>query len=116
MPHIGMKIFYQSLDDAQKLLDEQSSSIEELYLPSPILEEFKTTLKQSTTLLPQSARTFKEWSVGLLDRYRREPMSLESMEARFKPLFTPSDTENENEKFKAFVTKDIEAQFKPLYS
>ena len=116
MPHIGMKIFYQSVDDAQKLLDDQSNSVEEVYLPTPILDDFMTTLKQSTNLLPQSARTFKEWSVGLLDRYKREPMSFESMEAQFKPLFTASDTRNENEKFKSFITKDLEAQFKPLYS
>jgi hypothetical protein len=115
MPHIGMKIFYKSLDDPQKLLEEQSNSVEELFIPAPVLEEFMALLKESTTLLPHSARNFQEWSVGLLDRYRREPISLESIEARFKPLFTPSDKESENERFKAIFTKEMEAQFKPLY-
>jgi hypothetical protein len=116
MPHIGMKIFYQSLDDPQKLLDEQSNSVEELYIPTPILQEFMTMLRQSTSLLPQSARNFKEWSVGLLERYRRVPMSMESLATQFTPLFTSPDKENENEKFKSLFTKDIEAQFKPLYT
>jgi hypothetical protein len=115
MPHIGMKIFYKPVDDPQKLLDEQSNSVEELYLATPILQEFMKMLKESTTLLPQSARNFKEWSVGLLERYRREPMSIESIEGKFKPLFTSPDKENENEKLKSIFTKEIEAQFKPLY-
>jgi hypothetical protein len=114
-PHIGMKIFYQSVDEPKKLLDEQGYSVEELYLPMPVLHEFITTLKQSTALLPQPARKFKEWAVGLLDRYRREPMSMDRMTALFKPLFTSPDKENENERFKSIFTKEIEAQFKPLY-
>jgi len=116
MPHVGMKIFYQPVDDPQKLLKEQSNSVEELYLPSSILQEFMTTLKQSTTLLPQSARNFQEWCVGLLERYRREPMNMASLEEKFKPLFTSPNRENDNEKFKSIFTKDIEAQFKPLYT
>jgi hypothetical protein len=116
MPHIGMKIFYQSVDDPQKLLKEQSNSVEELYLPSSILQEFMTMLKQSTTLLPQSARNFQEWCVGLLERYRRDPMNMASLETKFKPLFTSPNRENDNEKFKSIFTKDIEAQFKPLYT
>ena len=115
MPHVGMKIFYKSVDDPQELLEKQSNSVEELFLPPPILQEFIASLKQSTTLLPQSARNFKEWSVGLLDRYQRTPLSTESIEAKFKPLFTSADKEHENEKFKAIFTKEIEAQFRPLY-
>lgn len=116
MPHVGMKIFYQSVDDPQKLLKEQSNSVEELYLPSSILQEFMTMLKQSTTLLPQSARNFQEWCVGLLERYRREPINMASLEAKFRLLFTSPNRENDNEKFKSIFTKDIEAQFKPLYT
>jgi hypothetical protein len=111
-----MKIFYQPVDDPQKLLKEQSNSVEELYLPSSILQEFMTMLKQSTMLLPQSARNFQEWCVGLLERYRREPMNMASLEAKFRPLFTSPNRENDNEKFKSIFTKDIEAQFKPLYT
>jgi hypothetical protein len=116
MPHVGMKIFYQSVDDPQKLLREQSNLVEELYLPPSILQEFMTMLKQSTMLLPQSARSFQEWSVGLLERYRRESMDMASLVAKFKPLFTSPNGENDNEKFKSIFTKDIEAQFKPLYT
>jgi hypothetical protein len=115
MPHIGMKIFYKPLDNPRKPLEEQSDSVEELFIPAPVLDEFIALLKESTMLLPQSARKFQEWSVGLVDRYRREPMSLESIEARFKPLFTSSDNESENQRFKTIFTKQMEAQFKPLY-
>ena len=115
MPHIGMKIFYKPVDDPQKLLEEQGNPLEELFIPPPILQEFITVLRESTDLLPQSARNFQEWSVGLLERYRREPLSMESIEAKFKPLFTSLDRDKENEKFKAIFTKEMEAQFKPLY-
>jgi len=116
MPHIGMKIFYQSVEDPQKLLDEQRNSVDELYVPTSILQEFMTELKQSTMNLPQSARDFKEWTVGLLERYRREPMSMANMEAQFKPLFTSSNEENEDEKFKSLFTERIEAHLQPLYT
>ena len=43
-------------------------------------------------------------------------MSMASLEAKFKPLFTSPDRENDDEKFKSIFTKDIEAQFKPLYT
>lgn len=115
MPHIGMKIFYQSVEDPQKLLEEQSNLLEELFIPAPILQEFITMLTDSTNLLPQSARGFQEWTVGLLERYRREPISKESILANFKPLFTSLEKDKENERFKAIFTKEIEAQFKPLY-
>ena len=43
-------------------------------------------------------------------------MNMASLETKFKPLFTSPNRENENEKFKSIFTKDIEAQFKPLYT
>lgn len=43
-------------------------------LPESILQEFDAALRVSTNILPESARTFKEWSVGLLARYERVPI------------------------------------------
>jgi ubiquitin-protein ligase E3 D len=67
----ALKIFYQETDDAQKLLDEHQASLEELQLPGPIFESFKTALIESTDLLPPSARKFQDWTIGLIDRYER---------------------------------------------
>jgi len=74
-----MKIFYQLTDRPQELLDENSTSLEELVIPEPALEEFGQTLKESTEILPQSARTFQEWQVGLLDRYESHPIGAMDM-------------------------------------
>ena len=83
-----MKIFYQFISDAPKLLNEQNSTLEELFLPNSILEELISALKHSTELLPLSARSFKEWSIGLLDRFQNDhALSLDG-DAQFKPLFT----------------------------
>ena len=82
-----MKIFYQSISNPKELLEQQSNSVEELCLPVSILQEFASTLKQSTELLPLSARDFKEWSVGLLDRYQRESAALSNFDSQLEELF-----------------------------
>ena len=43
-------------------------------LPVSILDEFEEKLRASTEILPESARTFQEWRVGLLGRYERKPI------------------------------------------
>ena len=86
--HRAMKIFYQDIDNAQKILDERNSTVEELYLPRMTLQTFSTALEQSTKLLPVSARSFREWSVGLLDRYQRHSPDVKKLNENFKPLFT----------------------------
>lgn len=107
--HRGMKIFYQHISDPQKILDRQSDTFEELFLSPLISQEFITALKESTGLLPMSARNFKEWSVGLLDRYQRDAGVTEDVDKEFQPLFTSGET--------SFIKakESFDAEFAPLY-
>jgi hypothetical protein len=73
--HRATKVFYQPVPNPQELLDANHNTLEELILPQSILDEFSTSLIASTKILPESARSFKEWSVGLLGRYERNPIS-----------------------------------------
>jgi HECT-like Ubiquitin-conjugating enzyme (E2)-binding len=75
-----MKVFYNEIDDPLKLLDEYQSTLEELALPKQELEELKQTLVGSAQILPQSARTFQDWQVGLLDRYEERPSGQGAMD------------------------------------
>lgn len=68
MPRRAMKVFYQSAAKPQKMLEGNSTSLEELYLPTPVLEKFTIALANKTLTLPPSARKFQDWNVGLLDR------------------------------------------------
>ncbi|PVH77853.1 hypothetical protein DL98DRAFT_423127 [Cadophora sp. DSE1049] len=69
-PKLAMKVFWKSIsmDDARSLLD--GGTAEELLLPDEILVEIGRVLRDSACCLPPSARKFKEWDVGLLDRYQ----------------------------------------------
>ncbi len=71
--HRAMKVFYKEVQDPLLMLDKHNSTFEELVLPMPELAELKTTLQSSAQVLPQSARTFQDWQVGLLDRYEERP-------------------------------------------
>ncbi len=64
-----MKIFYRLIRDPETLLKQNSLEYEELCLPIHILTQLRDELQRSSNLLPTSARKFKEWDVGLLDRY-----------------------------------------------
>jgi hypothetical protein len=42
---------------------------EEVRLPMDTMKEVVETLQNSTTRIPKSARAFREWEVGFLERY-----------------------------------------------
>lgn len=131
-----MKIFYRALPDhpqssspsASSLLDEH----EELRLSAPVLSEFTAALTHSTDLLPLSARTYQDWTVGLLDRYQKDPAVTGDVDRGFKPLFTGSgdaakedgDGEGEGDESSMMkkegvfmkVKRDFDAEFAPLYT
>jgi len=67
----AMKVFYKHIEKPLKVLEENSNTMEELLLPQLDMNEFQESLRQSTNVLPQSARTFQDWQVGLVDRYER---------------------------------------------
>lgn len=67
----AMKVFYKSLHSPEQFLNDNQSSVEELVVPQEDFVGFKQTLQQSTNILPDSARTFQDWQVGLLDRWEK---------------------------------------------
>lgn len=69
--HRAMKVFYQPLLEIGKFLDEHSNTHEELVVPPEDLEDFRKTLHDSTAILPQSARSFQDWAIGLIDRWEK---------------------------------------------
>jgi hypothetical protein len=69
-----MKVLYQELANVEKILEPEMGtavplSLEELFLPATIYGELIESLKQSTGVLPVSARIFREWNVAFLSRY-----------------------------------------------
>lgn len=66
-----MKVFYKPLLEVGEFLDENSNTHEELTVPPEDLEDFRKTLYDSTAILPQSARSFQDWGVGLIDRWEK---------------------------------------------
>ena len=62
------------------MLDEHNSTLEELALPPQEFARLKQTLRKSAQVLPQSARTFQDWQVGLLDRYEEHPSGQGAMD------------------------------------
>ncbi|KIW92224.1 uncharacterized protein Z519_07208 [Cladophialophora bantiana CBS 173.52] len=69
--HRAMKVFYKSIPHPEEFLDRTGSNCEELVVPKEDFFQFKQTLEESTDILPQSARTFQDWNVGLLDRWEK---------------------------------------------
>ena len=65
-----MKVFYQVITDPQKVIEENSTFVEEVFLPTEALQDLHKVLLASTATLPPVARHFQEWQVGLLDRYK----------------------------------------------
>lgn len=63
----AMKVFYKRLADP--LADvKNSTKVEEIQLPGYALSEIEANLQESTKVLPQSARKYQDWAIGLLDR------------------------------------------------
>lgn len=53
-------------------LDRESLSVEELRLPEPAFVALKEALRECGEWLPASARVFKEWKVGFLERFEED--------------------------------------------
>jgi len=73
----AMKVLYQRVSDVATLLSPEngvstSTSLEDLFLPLNIYEGVRLALEKSNEMLPVSARRFREWDVGLLDRFERQ--------------------------------------------
>ena len=66
-----MKILFREVlqEEGNKLLDSVVSDVQDLYLPTATIDLSRETLMMNSRLLPETERTFKEWQVGLLDRW-----------------------------------------------
>jgi ubiquitin-protein ligase E3 D len=73
-PIQASKIFYReiSADECANILANTSMSVEEVVLPAETVTQLAETLRESTARIPQSARKFKEWEVGFLERFAEE--------------------------------------------
>jgi hypothetical protein len=78
--HRAMKVFYKTLDEIDKFLEQNGNTHEELMVPPEDLTEFAETLRDSTEILPQSARTFQDWTVGLVDRWEKNASGTKRMD------------------------------------
>ncbi|KAI9053931.1 hypothetical protein LZ554_002875 [Drepanopeziza brunnea f. sp. 'monogermtubi'] len=69
-PKLAMKVFWKLVtsQDAVELLD--SSNVENVQTPTEGIREIEGVLRESAFVLPPSARKFKDWDVGLLERYQ----------------------------------------------
>lgn len=65
----AMRVFYSTVTDPSKVLENQSNKIEELQLPYYTLKTLQADLQTSTNILPEPARVHREWTIGLLDRW-----------------------------------------------
>lgn len=65
-----MKVFWKPVTekDAKGLLD--SNTAEEIQYPADAILEIEQCLRKSALCLPPSARKFRDWDVGLLERYQ----------------------------------------------
>ncbi|KAH7370547.1 ubiquitin-conjugating enzyme E2-binding protein [Rhexocercosporidium sp. MPI-PUGE-AT-0058] len=68
--HLAAKVFWKVItsSEAKALLDGESA--EEIVLPDGAVVEIGGNLRDSALCLPPSARKFREWDVGLMERYQ----------------------------------------------
>lgn len=67
-PKRVMKIFYHTVSEPVKLLEKNSSSMDELPLPENAFRTLRADLEASTKILPKSASKLHQWNIGLLQR------------------------------------------------
>jgi ubiquitin-protein ligase E3 D len=70
-PMTASKIFYRPISDKEcaAMLEGASMSVEEIQLPTEVMTDLMDTLRRSTIAIPESARKFREWDVGFLERF-----------------------------------------------
>ena len=66
-----MKVLYKmtSQEEAEKALESMTLDVQDLALPSDAIHAAIDILERSNCLLPPNDRQFKEWSVGLIEKW-----------------------------------------------
>lgn len=67
----GMKVLYQAIgvEQGNKLVESMTSDVQDISLPLSVIEATQETLESSSLLLPEQERRFRDWKVGLLERW-----------------------------------------------
>ena len=68
-PSRAIKIFYKPVSNLSEILENESMSVEEVYLPHNVFAILESTLQERNALLPDSVQTFQEFRVSLLNRF-----------------------------------------------
>ncbi|KAF2968579.1 hypothetical protein GQX73_g4954 [Xylaria multiplex] len=70
-PIDAVKVFYRivSQEEADIMLESITSDVQDISLPSEAITTILGLLNESNSLVPESDRKFKEWTVGLLERW-----------------------------------------------
>lgn len=68
----AVKLLFREIpqSEADTMLESMTSDVQEVNLPTADIVAAAQVLRQSNQLLPPGERVFKEWSVGLLDKWR----------------------------------------------
>lgn len=71
-PKRAIKLLYKYIDraEADDLVVKLNSDVQEINLPSDTIEAVAQQLEVSHGLLPVSERAFKDWKIGLVERWR----------------------------------------------
>jgi hypothetical protein len=69
-----MKVLYQDIDTEQgsQLVESMNTDYQDISFPGTAIASALKDLKESSLLLPPQQRVFKEWAVGLLERWDAE--------------------------------------------
>ncbi|KAL8733985.1 MAG: hypothetical protein Q9166_001746 [cf. Caloplaca sp. 2 TL-2023] len=59
---------FKTIANPTEILEQQSQKIDELQLPTEVLQTLHSDIQSSTQLLPVPAQKFQDWDVGLLER------------------------------------------------
>ncbi|KAF2397415.1 hypothetical protein EJ06DRAFT_482129 [Trichodelitschia bisporula] len=79
-PTRAMKIFWKRIPNPKQLLEEHHFQYEHLPLPTNVYTDIEATLERSADMLPQSARKFQDWDVGMLEKFGNRDLGFESVE------------------------------------
>lgn len=67
----AVKVLYRlvSREEADKMLDSMTSDVQDITLPVDAISGVVSLLEKSNSLIPESDRHFKEWAVGLIEKW-----------------------------------------------
>jgi len=96
-PTRAMKILWKPIDNAAEVMDKYHFSHEQLVFPPHVFDILRQTLVHSAKLLPETARKFQDWRVGLLERFSWEDIQGTDAKVREAPKaenFAEKDKQN----------------------